>query len=175
MIASPDFMLSDADYQNLFKYGVALAGNEDDAFELLQQSIENFIRAQKASCDAQNIMNPAAYVRRSIKNLFIDRLRHEQKFHHLDYDECELEPILITEEHSLEELLITKQEFQSCWALMDVDERELLYLFAIEGYTVQEIAHDLGMKKGTLLSKIHRLKARLRTQLELSHEGKKVV
>ena len=58
---------------------------------------------------------------------------------------------------------------------MDVDERELLYLFAIEGYTVQEIADDLGMKKGTLLSKIHRLKARLRTQLELSHEDKKVV
>ncbi len=169
-------MLSDADYQNLFKYSVALTGNEDDAFELLQQSIENFIRAQNSSVKTETtILNPGAYIRRSIKNLFIDRLRHEQKFHHLDYEDCELEPILITEDHSLEEILITKQEFQSYWALMDVEEKELLYLFAIEGYTVQEIADDLGMKKGTLLSKIHRLKAHLRSQFELSHEEKKVV
>ncbi len=168
-------MLTEADYQNLFKYGVALAGNEDDAFELLQQSIENFIRAQKSTVDKDYILNPAAYVRRSIKNLFIDKMRHDQKFHHIDYDDCELEPILITEDHSIEEILITKQDFQSCWAMMDVDERELLYLFAIEGYTVQEIADDLGVKKGTLLSKIHRLKARLRTQLELLNEDKKVI
>lgn len=168
-------MLTEADYQNLFKYGVALAGNEDDAFELLQQSIENFIRAQKSTIDKNHILKPAAYVRRSIKNLFIDKMRHDQKFNHIDYDDCELEPILITEDHSIEEILITKQDFQSCWAMMNVDERDLLYLFAIEGYTVQEIADDLGVKKGTLLSKIHRLKARLRTQLELLNEDKKVI
>jgi len=168
-------MLTDVDYQNLFKYGVTLTGNEDDAFELLQQSIENFIRNQKSTVDKKHILKPAAYIRRSIKNLFIDKMRHDQKFHHIDYDECELEPILITEDQSIEEILITKQEFQSCWSMMDVDERELLYLFAIEGYTVQEIADDLGVKKGTLLSKIHRLKARLRTQLELFNEDRKAI
>jgi RNA polymerase sigma-70 factor (ECF subfamily) len=116
-----------------------------------------------------------AYIRRSIKNLYIDRLRHHQKFQQVNYEESELEPILISEANTLEDVLITKQEFQFCWSLMSVDERELLYLSAIEGYTVQEIADDLAMKKGTLLSKLHRLKARLRTHLEQFMNDKKVV
>jgi RNA polymerase sigma-70 factor (ECF subfamily) len=168
-------MLTETDYQNLFKYGVALTGNEDDGFELLQQALENYIRAQSSASNAPCIEKPMAYIRRSIKNLYIDRLRHHQKFQQVNYEESELEPILISEANTLEDVLITKQEFQFCWSLMSVDERELLYLSAIEGYTVQEIADDLAMKKGTLLSKLHRLKARLRTHLEQFMNDKKVV
>ena len=172
-------MLTDADYHNLFKFGVALTGNEDDSFELLQQAIENYIRArsqsQSQSQSGQHIDKPLAYIRRSLKNLYIDRLRHEQKFRHIDYDDCEQEPILISEPHSLEELLITKQEFGFCWAQMTVHERELLYLTAIAGFTVQEIADELNVSKGTLLSKLHRLKARLRAHLKQIENETKVV
>lgn len=168
-------MLSEADYQNLFKYSVALTGNEDDGFELLQQALENCIRAQSGTSDGFSIDKPMAYIRKSIKNLYIDRLRHWQKFQQVNYEACELEPILLNETPTLEDVLMTKQEFQFCWSLMSVDERELMYLSAIEGYTVQEIADDLGLRKGTVLSKLHRLKTRLRTHHEQFINDRKVV
>lgn len=168
-------MLTDTEYNNLFKYGVALSGNEDDAWELLQQAVENYIRVCTSKMRTDDNHNPSAYVRRSIKNLFIDRMRHQQKFHHIEYEESALDPVFIHEDQSLEDMLITKQEYEACWELMDIEERELIYLAAVEGYTIQEIADDLGFKKGTLLSKIHRLKVRLRTQLEHFCQDKRIV
>lgn len=41
-------------------------------------------------------------------------------------------------------------------------ERELLFLSVVEGYTAAEIAHHTGRPRGTILSALHRTKAKLR-------------
>ena len=149
----------DADYQKLFRYGLVLAGTEDDAFELLHQALEKFMRVSAP------IENPVAYVRRIMKNLYIDQQRHLQRFPHIEYEAEVLDPVFSLEQQSLEDFMVTRQEFQDCWRLMTVDEREMLFLFVIEGYTAQEIADEQGVARGTLLSKMHRLKARLKRQV----------
>ena len=43
-------------------------------------------------------------------------------------------------------------------------EREILFLWAVEGFTVQDIANDLGIPKGTILSRLHRLKIKVKNK-----------
>jgi RNA polymerase sigma-70 factor (ECF subfamily) len=53
-------------------------------------------------------------------------------------------------------------------------EREALFLSAVEGYTAQEIADLTEQPRGTVLSLIHRARAKLRRSLEVdSREGKR--
>ncbi len=43
-------------------------------------------------------------------------------------------------------------------------ERKILFYWAVEGYTTQQIADMLEMPKGTVLSKIHRMRLRIKQQ-----------
>ena len=61
----------------------------------------------------------------------------------------------------LEKIVATQQQVELVWRHLTVSEREIMYLWAIEGYTTTELAELLDMSRGTLLSKIHRLRTRL--------------
>ncbi|MGK0290726.1 MAG: RNA polymerase sigma-70 factor (ECF subfamily), partial [bacterium] len=50
-------------------------------------------------------------------------------------------------------------------------ERELLYLSAVEEYSIQEIAEITQTPKGTLLSRLHRLKNKIRDQFGKLRKG----
>ena len=49
------------------------------------------------------------------------------------------------------------------WSLLDPLEREILYYWAAEDMTAAQIASTLGTRRGTVLSRIHRLRSRLRS------------
>ncbi len=51
-------------------------------------------------------------------------------------------------------------------AALDTDDRELLYLSAVEGWTAAEIADLTRRPRGTVLSRMARAKARMRASLE---------
>ena len=55
------------------------------------------------------------------------------------------------------------------WALslLRPDEREVLFLAAVEGYTAQEIGEMTERPRGTVLSLLHRARQRVRNTLEL--------
>lgn len=65
---------------------------------------------------------------------------------------------------SLEEIYIQQDQIKHLLNELDDEERELMFLWAVEEYSVQEVANMQGKPKGTLLSKIHRLKQRLTTK-----------
>jgi RNA polymerase sigma-70 factor (ECF subfamily) len=74
-----------------------------------------------------------------------------------------IEPV---DNDSMEELLINQQEVQQLISELTDEENELLYLWAVEEHTVEEIATIYQKPKGTVLSKLHRLKKRIRKQLD---------
>lgn len=166
---------SNADYNNLFRYGIALSGNEDDALDLLHQALEHYYAKCKSVTSDRAPENPAAYIRQSMKNLFIDKTRHQKNFMHENFEASVNEPVLIDSENSLEDILISKQEFSFCWESMNVDERDLMFSIAIEGYTAKEIATQQGLSRGTILSRIHRIKSRLKKHLMDRNRPEKAV
>ena len=58
--------------------------------------------------------------------------------------------------------MISRDQLEVIWSRLDGCEREILYYWAVEGMTAAQIASTTGSRRGTVLSRIHRLRARLR-------------
>ena len=61
----------------------------------------------------------------------------------------------------MEQIIASQLQVESVWQELSPDEREILYFWAVEGYSTSELAEFLQTPRGTLLSKIHRLRIRL--------------
>ena len=138
----------------LFRYCRTLCAQESDAFDLLQNGVERCLRSPPEQPGAAY-----GYAVRVIRNLFIDQLRREQgrtyeafdeTHHSLDYDIS-----------SLEALVIESSELERIWALLSTAEREILYLWAVEGCSTTEVAALLEKPRNSVLSIIHRMRRRL--------------
>jgi RNA polymerase sigma-70 factor (ECF subfamily) len=68
-------------------------------------------------------------------------------------------------------LLIQAEEVADLLARLHDVERELLYLWAVEEYTIDEISELTGAPRGTLLSRLHRLRGKLLETRPAAGEG----
>jgi len=144
----------------LYRYAISLSNNEDQAYDLLQASIEKYLKV-----DTSNIEVPVAYLKRIIRNEFIDQTRKNRFQYDVDseiIDRINDENAL--EETTLEDVFVQQEEAEALLGTMSPEERELLYLWAVEEYTFEEIAQMKQIPRGTLLSKLHRLKKRIQLQ-----------
>lgn len=62
---------------------------------------------------------------------------------------------------TLEELLVNENMAEQILQSLEPNEREIMYCWAIEGFSTSEIAIKLEMPKGTILSKIYRMRKKL--------------
>lgn len=134
-----------------------MTGHKAEAEDLLQDGLERYLRAGPKSVD-----NPLAYVRRILRNCFIDGLRrrdlHCESLHPDDSGTQDIDM------RTLESIMVDQDLLARIWHRLAPFEREILYFWAVEGMTVQEVANELGTPRGTILSRIHRLRARLRAE-----------
>ncbi len=149
----------------LYRYAISLTGDGDEAYDLLQQAVERFLRQPK-----NKVQVSSAYLMRSIRNLFFDQVRHRHL--HLVVSE-QLQQDIAEPEHAppIADLLIHRQDVEQLMTGLSCHDRELLYLWAVEEYTVQEIADMRSAPRGTILSQLHRLKKKLRSQLSEQQES----
>ena len=147
----------------LYRYCYALMLHRDNAYDLLQASLEKFLKQHASQSPKPH--SALAYLRRIIRNQFIDTLRHNKcvEFQALtDNDSSEAIPI---NSDSLENLIINEELVDLVWSILTVPEREIVFLWAIEGFTSTEISAELDLPRGTVLSKIHRLRKKITEQL----------
>ncbi len=144
----------------LYRYCFTLTVHKEDAYDLLQTSLEKYLKhpIQQDSTSPQ-----MAYLRRIIRNQFIDDARRKKcvPFESLT-DEHEASTIDI---QPLDNLLINEELVDQIWDLLNTSEREVIFLWAIEGYTVKEISTEIDVPRGTILSKIHRLRQKVQKTL----------
>ena len=147
-------MLTDSQLQALYRYGCTLTNDEQLGHDLLHDAIETCLRQPPDSLDKL-----PAYLRKIMRNRFFDLVRHQQRF---PQDVLEEQIVGIDmNTRQLEDVIIDEVDLDAIWLLLQPVEREILFLWAIEGYTTNEIADHLDMPKGTVLSKIHRLRIRM--------------
>ena len=150
-------MFSRQELNQLYRYSIALIENEQDAYDLLHTSIEKYLKSRN-----REISNPIAYMKRIIRNQFIDTCRRKEKFSEEEYDETIL--YMDMDMESLDVVVSDKIQINDIWKTLNSSEREIMYLWAVEGYSTSELAEYLEISRGTLLSKIHRLRKRVTTQ-----------
>jgi RNA polymerase sigma-70 factor (ECF subfamily) len=151
------------DIQKLYQYAVSLCRDNDFSYDLVQSTLE---RCLKLSTLPNNKMS---YARTVLRNIFIDHYRHQNKFPEDSYDD-EIVSIDL-ELQSLERIMIGKDQLEKAWQLLKPFETEILFLWAVEGHTTQAISEQIGIPKGTVLARIHRLRKRLKEVLGVSYQG----
>jgi RNA polymerase sigma-70 factor, ECF subfamily len=138
-----------------------LARGRVDAEELAQDAIERWLRAAPALPAATN---HRAWLTTVVKNLFIDRLRRRDArveqpadLAHLPHAEREAPPWWL-------ELGIGDVDREL--ALLPSDQRATFRSFAFEGKSYDQIAHEQGIAKATVGTRILRARLRLKQLLE---------
>lgn len=159
-------MTFDSDTLNrLFRYCLSLSGERESARDLLHDAIEKYLRNTQ-----QAIQSPEAYIRQIARNTFIDQLRKNN----IDITDAPLEPELIASaEKSLEAMTIDKLTLEAIWKKLTHLEREVIYLWAVDGMSASEIALQIGQSRNTVLSRLHRLRRRIQGNEVAKQEGAK--
>lgn len=150
-------MFNNADLNQMYRYALALCADPDEAFDLLQDGLERYLRAGPHIAAKERLY----YLRRVLRNRYIDTTRKLSR--QLEVA-AEVQNTLALDTRALDDMLYTEQALEKVWPLLTAAERELLFLWAVEGFTAQEIADQLDTPRGTVLSRLHRLRGRLRSQ-----------
>ena len=137
----------------LYRYAYTLTANQADAYDLLHNAIETSLNRPSETTE-KNI----AYLRAIMRNRFIDEYRHNQSFPHEDLDDHS--PVSLSES-SLEDVVIASHDLAVLWKTIEPVDREVLFFWAVEGFSIREISEKLEISRGALLSRIHRLRKRL--------------
>ena len=132
--------------------------DEHKAYDLLQSSLEKLLKIESSA-----IENKQAYIRKTIRNQFIDIVRKQAKYNEEEFDEAVT--YVDMDINSLENLVADKLDVEAIWQKLTPSEREIMYLWAVEGYTTNELSEMIGISRGTLLSKIYRLRKRLENDI----------
>lgn len=156
----------------LFRYAMALTAEKQDAEDLLQTGIERALKGDFAS-----IENKSAYIRTIMRNAWYDELRKQKIRQTSLYSELDHDAFLNTQTEDTNDqvpvslievdpsnIIISEIELQKAWIKLGDQQREILYLWCVLGMTAAEMAQELKLSRGTVLSKIHRLKLFLRQQ-----------
>ena len=139
----------------LYRYSRSLCEQDSDAFDLLQSALERCVKVPPREPAAA-----VSYAIRIIRNLFIDQRRSDARVMLEPFEEQGV--ALDFDLSGLEDLVLDRTELEVAWAELTIVEREIMYLWAVEGYSTDEVARHLEKPRNTVLSITHRMRQRLK-------------
>jgi len=147
-------------FQRGFRYAMALTHEPDRAADLLQDAC--------VACLTARAPWRVGYLFATIRSRFIDRYRH-QKLVVVESigEEDDLARLgEYTDPRDAEILGVDLDSLDRALDRLRAEEREILFLTAVEGYTAQEVAELTGRPRGTILSINHRARRKIRDLLQ---------
>ncbi len=146
-------MFDETALQQLYRYAYSLTCDDNDAYDLLYGMLEKFIRMNV------NVEYPAAYMKKMMYHRYIDDCRHNSNVQYEAFAEESVTADIDVQ--TLENIFVNEDMAAQIMQSLSVVEREILYCWAVEGFSTSEIAVRLDMPKGTVLSKIYRMRKKL--------------
>ncbi|MDX9739791.1 MAG: RNA polymerase sigma factor [Gammaproteobacteria bacterium] len=154
----------------LYRLAYRLAGRREDAEDLVQDLLTK-LYARREELD--KVEHPRSWLMRVLYRLFIDQRRQRMRSPlHLVPDsqsgdtEMILERLVADDEPAAETERDDQQRaLLAALAKLSEDHRRVLALHDIEGYTLEEMQEIIDCPIGTLKSRLHRARARLRELL----------
>lgn len=133
-----------------FRYAVSLTHNRHDAEDLIQQACLKVLRSH-------GTLVSKSYLFTAIRNLFYDSLRKQR----LISEEQITEDSITDGTSSHTRTVDQKIDLKEILGCLRAEEREVLFLQCVEGYTAEEIGTLTNQPRGTVLSLLSRAKKRL--------------
>jgi RNA polymerase sigma-70 factor (ECF subfamily) len=144
----------------LRRYATGLTGRAAEADDLVQDCIERALRRQDG-LQAREKMG--AWLRSILHNVFIDDLRR-RRARGTSVDVRDLEDDLVLS--APPEDRAGMQDVLRATMALSVEHRQILLLVGVEGLSYREVAEELGVPLGTVMSRLARARERLREKLE---------
>lgn len=157
-------MFSETELNQFYRYCYTLTRNEASAYDLLHDALEKYLASTKA------ITAKKAFIQTIIRNRFIDNLRASQRRDYQCFDDNQ--DYIDFDVKTLESLVINEDMIEQILAMLNPVEREILYFWAIEGFSTAEVAKIMEMPKGTVLSKIHRMRITIKQRFSIDNDNK---
>lgn len=139
----------------LRRFAVSLTGNRHDADDLLQSTVERVLtRAVPADADM------AKWMFRVLRNLWIDEIRaRDVRLKAAARPDWQNDGIVSGEDAVLGEL--TLRDVDRAMSNLPEEQREVVSLVAVEGFSYREAAEVLDVPIGTVMSRLARARAGL--------------
>jgi RNA polymerase sigma-70 factor (ECF subfamily) len=144
----------------LRRYARALCGNRELADDLVQDTIERALSRVPSSLEPERL---GAWLRTVVHNLFIDELRRRRR------SGVRVDLATMDNDLALSTAPADRLEFNDvgkAMASLSIEHRQILVLAGVEGLSYQEIAEELSVPLGTVMSRLARARAALRAALE---------
>ena len=144
----------------LRRYAVSLVGNATMADDLVQDCIE---RALRQSSQLRELPRLGGWLRRILHNLYIDEVRrgrNKSKAYDLDEVADHLELSVPPSDRE------AMQDISNAMDRLSTEHREILLLVSVEELSYREIAEELGIPQGTVMSRLARARDHLRSIMQ---------
>ena len=154
--------------RDIYSFCVYLTGNRDEADDLYQQTF--LVAIEKGALDFDN--NPKSYLLSIAVNLRNNSRRKQlwrrSKFEMVSIDDGITETIGDGRENAEEKLLRKERDLQVRKAISELPEkmRQVIVLFYTEELQVAQIAEILHINEGTVKSRLHYAKEKIRRRLD---------
>lgn len=144
----------------LRRYSRALTGNPALADDLVQDAIERALRQWEG---LREINRLSSWLRSILHNLYIDEIRRgKTRGHEEEVSDMADDPALSTPARDSSAAI----DFVRAMETMSLEHRQVLLLVGLENLNYREIADELGIPIGTVMSRLARGRERLRSALE---------
>ena len=149
-----------AQLPQLRRYAIALAGNAALADDLVQDSIEKALRQSEQLRELQLLPR---WLRRILHNLYIDEIRRRR-------GRGPQQDIMELADHSELSLPaadgVGGRDFLRAMNALNLEHRQILLLVGLEDLSYRDIAEELGVPIGTVMSRLARAREKLRELME---------
>ena len=152
-------------FDRLYRLAWRLAGTKAEAEDLFQELL---VKAFSMLDDVVKVDDPGSWLSRVMYNLFIDQHRRfsRQRMHLVDEGHLPGEGIVdlagksdpVADSERIEKL----KQLDAALQQLSEDHRIVVLLHDTEGYKLGEIEQITGVPVGTIKSRLHRARARLR-------------
>jgi RNA polymerase sigma-70 factor, ECF subfamily len=150
-----------AQLPGLRRYAMALAGNAALADDLVQDSIE---KALRQSGQLRELQLLPRWLRRILHNLYIDEIRRRRG------RGPEQDIVELADHQELSIPAVDGGAGRDFLRAMNLEHRQILLLVGLEDLSYREIAEELDVPIGTVMSRLARARERLRGLLEADAE-----
>jgi RNA polymerase sigma-70 factor, ECF subfamily len=145
----------------LRRYAIALAGDVSTADDLVQDCIERAWKNRNTMKDERAIF---AWLRAILHNVNIDRVRLRRRRPE-EAESLDAVSDTLSSGAAADELALS-MDFVRAMNRLTTEHRQVLLLVGLESLSYREVADELGLPIGTVMSRLARGRERLRVLLE---------
>lgn len=154
--------------KQMYRLAYRLTGNREDAEDLVQDVL---LKLFPKLDEMKTIEKLSSWLSRVLYRQFVDKYRQQQR-QPLSFVDDDIEDEQLTEQETItgpEDITnsgLTLGLLSQAIARLNEDQRQLILLHEVEGYSLPEIQQMLDVPLGTLKSRLNRARAQLRESVK---------